>query len=63
MKILYIGVHEYGNEKKWRTETWINSSFNKHNIKTTKIDYRKIIKQSGLENLKKIIFNFFAERR
>ena len=52
MKILYIGVHEYGNKNKWRTETWINSSFNKHGIETTTIDYRKIIKQSGIDDLK-----------
>ncbi len=55
MKILYIGVHYLGNEKKWRTETWIDSSFTKHNIETNKIDYRQIIKDSNLNNLKKII--------
>ena len=55
MKILYIGVHYLGNEKKWRTETWIDSSFTKHHIETSKIDYKQIIKASNYNNLKKII--------
>ena len=29
MKILYLGVHNYKNESQWRSETWINKSFNK----------------------------------
>ena len=55
MKILYIGVHYYNNEQKWRTETFIDSSFNKSNIETIKIDYRKLIKDLGKEELKRTI--------
>ena len=56
MKILYIGVHYYNNEKNWRSESWINSGLNDNNIETVKIDYRKIIKESNLKSLKKIIY-------
>ena len=56
MKILYIGVHYYGNDEKWRAETWIDSSFNKNNIKTIKIDYREVINEQGINQLKKNIF-------
>ena len=55
MKILYIAVHYYNNENKWRTETFIDSSFNKNNVETIKIDYRQLIKNSGREELKKTI--------
>ena len=56
MKILYIGVHFFKNENKWRTETWIDLSFNNNNIQTIKIDYRNFLKDSTMNLLKKIIF-------
>jgi hypothetical protein len=55
MKILYLAVHFHKNENKWRSETWINNSFNKLNIETLRIDYRKIIKEKNKLELKEII--------
>ena len=55
MKILYLAVHYHKNENKWRSETWINDSFNKLNIETVRIDYRKTIKEKSKLLLKKII--------
>ncbi|MAV65324.1 MAG: hypothetical protein CMG00_09065 [Candidatus Marinimicrobia bacterium] len=55
MKILYIGVHDYKNETKWRSETSINASFNKNGIQTIRLDYRSILKNSDISSLKDLI--------
>ncbi len=55
MKILYLGVHYYKNSSKWRSETWIDYSFNKNHIETIRIDYRKIIKEKSKNELKYLI--------
>ena len=55
MKILYIAVHNYKNETKWRTESFLSSSFLKHKIKFNKLDYRTILQSSNELELKKKI--------
>ena len=55
MKILYLGVHYHKNASKWRSETYINESFNKNNINTIRIDYREILKKSDKNTLKELI--------
>ena len=53
--VLYIAVHFFKNEKKWRSETWIDKAFNNNDIETVKIDYREIIKLNGYSHLKQNI--------
>lgn len=53
--ILYIGVHHYKNDSKWRSETFINNAFNNNNIKTVRIDYRSILKEKNQKYLQSII--------
>ena len=55
MKILYIAVHDYKNETKWRTESFVSNSFIKHEIEFNKLDYRTILKSSNELELKKQI--------
>ena len=64
MKILYIAVHYYDNDTNWRSEGDIDLAFNQNNIETIKLDYRTIISDSSLEDLKKSIYsNYFLEHR
>ena len=55
MKILYLGVHFYKNESNWRSETWINNSFNNCGVQTERIDYRQLIKEKKHSQLKEEI--------
>ena len=57
MKILYIGVHYFKNQENWRTESFIDFSFNKHNIDTVKIDYRQILSKKSTTELAKLIYD------
>lgn len=52
MKILYIGVHNYKNEKQWRTETYVAKSFENHSVEVKKLDYRYVLKKSNHETLR-----------
>ena len=45
-QVLYLGVHYHKNASKWRSETFINESFNKNDVNTIRIDYREILKKS-----------------
>ena len=57
MKILYIGVHDYKNNKKWRTETYVAKSLKHHDVEVKKIDYRKILKYSNHEALRRALLD------
>ena len=58
MKILYIAVHNYKSELKWRTESFISNAFLNNNVELKKIDYREILKKHNHKKLHEIIKPF-----
>lgn len=47
MKVLYIGVHDYKNENKWRTETFVANAFGSNGVDVELLDYRSILKREN----------------